>query len=411
MKIRIQDLPRSIWALFAVRLVVAAGNFIFPFLTLILTTRLGWSSDKAGIFLTAMHAAALPGVFLGGRLSDVLGRKRIIMLCQAVAVVLFFTSLAVGFVPILPFLIAAASVALSMTWPVINALVADLVPEPETRKSAFALLYWGNNIGFSLGPLAAGFLFHRAPGLMFLGNGTALFISIFIMMKFIPDSGSTAAMAGDGREAEASRSGSLWSVLVERPVIIAFALIVAIMNFVYSQNGFSLPLFLNAALGEKGAEIFGSAMTVNGLTVVFCTLLLSRFTAKTPVLVVMAIASVLYAIGFGMLSLPPSFLLVIVSTVIWTWGEILSATNINVFVASKTPASHRGRVNSAVTVITNLGSLSAPVISGAIIHRGGAGSLWPIAFFMGLGAAALMVLLGAYERSRGPAASSMKTRI
>ncbi len=416
MTIPFKDLPRSIWALFAVRLVIAAGNFIFPFLTLILTTRLGWSSEKAGIFLTAMHAAALPGVFLGGRLSDIVGRKKIILICQGTAVLLFFASLAIGFKPILPFLIAGASIVLSMTWPVINALVADMVPDPATRKSAYAMLYWGNNIGFSLGPLAAGFLFHRAPGLMFLGNGCALCASIIIMMKFIPETGLTAQAAeaaggGTAADAEASHSGSLVSVLKERPTIVMFALIVAVMNFVYNQNGFSLPLYLNDMLGDRGAEIYGSAMTVNGITVVFCTLLLSRLMSRTPVLVIMATASLLYAIGFGILSFPPGFFLVIASTVIWTWGEILSATNINVYVASRTPASHRGRVNSAVTVITNLGSLSSPLISGAIIHRGGAASIWPIAFFIGVGAAALMIGLEAYERARGPAAPSARTGI
>lgn len=417
MQVPLKNLPRSIWALFAVRLVIAAGNFIFPFLTLILIVRLGWSADRAGIFLTIMQAAALPGVLVGGKLSDAIGRKRIIITCQALAVALFMASLAVGFKPILPFLIAGASVALAMTWPISGALVADLVP-PDMRKSAYALLYWGNNIGFSLGPLAAGFLFHRAPGLMFLGNACALAISILILTKYVPetrgpksaltplsnlsDKSGNASVEHEESGAEAAYSGSLLSVLRQRPTILMFSVLVAIMNFVYNQYTFSLPLYLNEKMGETGAEIFGSAMTANGLTVVLFTLLLSRLTSRTPVLVIMAAASVLYAIGFGILSLPPSFLLVMVSTIIWTWGEILSATNINVYIASKTPASHRGRVNSLVSIVTNMGSLSGPVIAGVIIRAGGAGSVWPIVFLVALAAAALMLGLGAYDRSLGP---------
>ncbi len=132
------------------------------------------------------------------------------------------------------------------------------------------------------------------------------------------------------------------------------------------------------------------------------TLLLSRITSRTPVLILMAVASAFYAIGFGMLSLPPSFFFVMVSTAIWTWGEILSATNINVYVASKTPASHRGRVNSLVSIVTNLGSLSGPVLAGHIIRAGGTGSVWSIVFFVAMAAAVLMIGLGAYDRSLGP---------
>ncbi len=423
MKFPFRNLPRPIWALFVVRLVISLGNFVFPFLTLILTVKLGWGADRAGLFLTLVQASALPGVFIGGKLSDAIGRKRIILACQGAAAALFFVCLAVGFVPALPFLIGGASVILSMTWPVMGALVADLAP-PESRKDAYALLYWGNNIGFSLGPLAAGFLFHRAPGLMFIGNACVLSASIVIMAKFIPDAGAAArgAAAAAANAAPAPRRGSnsaeanvseetaaerafkggLWSLLRQRPTIIFFACLVAVMNFVYGQNGFTLPLFLNEALGARGSEVFGSAMTANGLTVVLCTPLLARLTGALPALCVMAAASLLYGLGFGMLALNPGFLLVMASTVVWTWGEILSATNLNVFVASKTPSSHRGRVNSLVTVIGNLGSLSAPFISGRIVKASGAAAVWPVAGVVAGIAALLMAGLWLYDRARGP---------
>ncbi|MCE1196690.1 MFS transporter [bacterium] len=436
MKLPFRNLPGPIWALFVVRLVISLGNFVFPFLTLILTVKLGWGADRAGLFLTLVQASALPGVFLGGKLSDAMGRKRIILACQGAAAALFFVCLAVGFVPALPFLIGGASVILSMTWPVMGALVADLAP-PESRKDAYALLYWGNNIGFSLGPLAAGFLFHRAPGLMFIGNACVLSASIAIMAKFIPETGRAAGAAaraatatrggpeaaapGGGAHSDGSRRGGahpadssveaaaerafrggLWALLRQRPTILLFACLIAVMNFVYGQNGFTLPLFLNEALGARGSEVFGSAMTVNGLTVVLCTPLLARLTGALPALCVMAIASLFYGLGFGMLALNPGFLLVMVSTVVWTWGEILSATNLNVFVASKTPSSHRGRVNSLVTVVGNLGSLSAPFISGRIVAVSGAAAVWPVAGIVAGVAAALMLGLWLYDRARGP---------
>lgn len=422
MKFPFRSLPRPIWALFVVRLVISLGNFVFPFLTLILTTKLGWGADRAGLFLTLVQVAALPGVFLGGKLSDVVGRKRIIIVCQAAAACLFFISLAVGFVPALPYLIGGASVILSMTWPIMGALVADLAP-PELRKDAYALLYWGNNIGFSLGPLAAGFLFHRAPGLMFIGNACVLSASIVIMARFIPETGATttvapgartgsrAAAPGNGTRqnaafdetaAERAFRGDLWSLLRQRPTILLFACLVAAMNFVYAQNGFTLPLFLNETLGTPGSEVFGTAMTANGLTVVLCTPLLARLTGALPALCVMAIASLLYGLGFGVLALNPGFFLIMISTIVWTWGEILSATNLNVFVASKTPSSHRGRVNSLVTVIGNLGSLSAPFLSGRIVKASGAAAVWPVTSIIAGIAAVLMLGLWLYDRTRGP---------
>jgi len=404
-----RSLPRSIWALFAVRLVIAAGNFVFPFLTIILTTKLDWTADRTGTFLSFIQIAALPGVLFAGRLSDRTGRRIIILLCQAAAAILFAISLATGFTDFLPYLVGAASILLAMTWPVSGALVADLVP-PERRKTAYALLYWGNNIGFSIGPIAAGFLLHRAPSLIFLGNMTALIISINILYRFVPAkipaqatavaSAATAAATATN-DMEANYKGNLASVLKSRPTILIFAFIVALLNLVYSQHSFSLPLYLSEKMGSAGAEVFGAAMTVNGLTVVIFTLILSKITQRLPVLIIMVIAALLYAAGFGLLSFHPSLLLVLGSTVIWTWGEILGATNINVYIASRSPQSHRGRINSITSLVSNLGSLSGPILAGQLIKRFNSAFIWKAAPAIAIAAALFLLVLWSHDRAKG----------
>lgn len=397
MKASLAQLPKPIWALFVIRLVVAAGNFVFPFLTLILTARLAWPADKAGLFISAMQALSLPSMFLGGKLSDTFGRKKVMMGCQFIAILFFLAALIVGYHPLMPFLIAIASIVLSMTWPVSGALVADLV-EPESRKTAYSLLYWGNNIGFSVGPLAAGFLFRNAPGLIFLGNAIALSISLIILNKFIPASTPDRADVAIG--AEKPHEGNLWSALIQNPSILVFSFLFLFMAFVYSQHMFSLPIFLENKMGAGGAELFGFVMTANGLTVVIFTLPLTRLTARLPVLVTIAIASILYAIGFGMLVLPFSTPLVLISTLIWTWGEILSATNSNVYIAAKSPSNLRGRIGSVSSMIGNVGMLSAPIISGLIIAAKGTQVIWPMITVIATIAALLLFGLFKYEKRR-----------
>lgn len=389
-------LPQPIWALFVIRLVIAAGNFVFPFLTLILTSRLEWPADRAGLFISCMQALSLPSMFLGGRLSDKFGRKRVLMACQLIAILFFLAAFAVGYHSLMPFLIACASIVLSMTWPVSGALVADLVP-PESRKTAYSLLYWGNNIGFSIGPLAAGFLFRKAPGLIFLGNAAALSISLVVLRRFIP--ASVPVRNDAGSEAEKPHAGSLWSALVQTPSILVFSFLFLLMAFVYSQHMFSLPIFLEGKLGAAGAELFGLVMTMNGLTVVVFTLPLTRITARLPTLITIAIASLLYAIGFGMLVLPFSTPMVLASTLIWTWGEILSATNSNVYIAAKSPSNLRGRIGSVSSMIGNVGMLSAPVVSGIVIAARGTQAIWPMIIVIATIAACLLFILSRYDKS------------
>lgn len=81
--------------------------------------------------------------------------------------------------------------------------------------------------------------------------------------------------------------------------------------------------------------------------------------------------------------------LFLVSTTIWTFGEIVNATNEQVYVANHTPMSHRGRFNAILPLIGGLGfALSSPV-TGRVIEGAGLGPAWIL-----LGAVALAVAGG-----------------
>jgi MFS family permease len=424
-KPKLPPLPKAIRVLFAVRLIGSAGNFVYPFLTMLLTMKMGWEPAKAGAFMTAMSLLGGIGMLVGGKLGDAVGRKRSILSAQLGASVIFFACFAVGMVPALPYLIAVANILLSSTWPVSNAMVADIA-KPEERKRAYSLLYWGNNIGFSVGPLMAGFLFSRAPSLMFLGNAAALLVGVFLVgflvRETLPRAGgprpaedaaprdgpssAASAAAPEGAaapEAELAVSGGALGVLRRRPILLGFALATAVMNFVYAQHQFSLPVFLGDRLGEGGPQLFGAAMTTNGLTVVAATALVTFLLGRLESLACMALAALLYAAGFGLLSFasgPNAVFVVLSSTVVWTLGEIVAATNVNVFIASHSPLSHRSRISSIVTWMSSMGFMLCPAITGAFIAARGSAAVWPLAACVALVGALLMVLLGLADRPR-----------
>ncbi len=412
-------LPRPLYILFAVRLFNAMGNFVFPFLTMILTLKMGWKTDRAGLFMTFMQAAGYIGVLAGGKLGDSIGRKRSLLIFQLGAALLFLICLLIGIVPILPYLIAAGNFLLQASWPVFNAAVADL-SGPQNRKRAFALLYWGNNIGFSIGPLMAGYLFNHNAGLMFAGNATALALTSVLLFFFVPEtapalSHSPASVNGapepqtppstHDAPGEEAQEGSVFKALAQRPAIIAFALIVALMNIIYGQGNFGLPLFLENRFGEAGPRLFGTAMTINGLTVVLLTGIITAISSKLRPLISMSLAALLYGLGFGMLGFiardsASGTFLAAMSTVIWTVGEILSATNQNVFVASHSPSSHRSRFNSAVGWISGIGSMLAPFLAGKLMAAQDYSRFWFSAGALGALAAMLMLALYMYDNKK-----------
>ena len=134
----IPGLPAEIYALFAVRLVVSAGAFVGPFLAMMLTMKLGYDDAAAGVFMALLAVLSAGGLALGGKLGDAFGRADVLRVLQSVTALAFLLCAAIGFNAATPYIIALALAALSGTWPVINALVADLAPEGR-RKEAFSL--------------------------------------------------------------------------------------------------------------------------------------------------------------------------------------------------------------------------------------------------------------------------------
>jgi MFS family permease len=412
---RPEPMPKAIKYLFLVRLINAAGSFVMPFMTMLLTVKLSWPAGRAGSFMTIMSIGGGAGMLVAGKLGDSIGRKRLIVVCQGGAALLFLACFISGIGGALPYLAAAANVLLSSTWPVFNAIVADVSP-PDQRRRVYSLIYWGNNIGFSIGPLLAGFLFNRDAPLMFLVNAAAITVVSLILGFFVPETkprGEGAALPSDAphlserspRLSEAAEKGGILAVLARRPVLFLFALILALLNLVYAQHQFSLPLFLTSRLGSQSASAFGAAMTVNGLTVVACTIPLTHLFRRLSPLACMPIGALFYAAGFGILALMPasgsqatSMAVLGISTFVWTLGEVVSATNVNAFIASRSPESHRSRLNSLVSLIAQSGSMLCPLASGAFIQAYGVAAVWPAAAILGCAGGALMLALCVAER-------------
>lgn len=408
-----ERLPVDVFALSAVRLIVSAGSFVGPFLAMMLTMKLGYNEAQAGVFMSAVSVVSAIGLVFGGKLGDSFGRPRVLRTLQALTALLLLTCAALGFSAATPFVIALAMGALSGSWPVMNALVADVTP-PSRRKEAFSLMYWANNIGFSVGPLVAGFLFNQAPRLLFVGNAFALLVAAVVVslwIKGLPYTGAHAEShvesetqpATSAASAQAKAPGkkalSTLTVLAANPILWMYALASVLTAFIYNQHTFALPVFLKDILGQDaGPKAYGMVMSANGLTVVAFTIPVMFLAKRMSNLSAIALSCAFYVFGFGSYWFARSLPLVLMSTVLWTVGEILGATSGNAFVAEHAPPAHRSRVNSAVSLAYIAGNAAAPLAAGPMARSYGSRSVWPLTSAMSALATVAFIGLRMFER-------------
>lgn len=406
-KLTYLGLPRSVYVIFFARVVNSIGNFVFPFMTLLLTSKGGMGEQRVGLYLLIASALQVPGSLLGGKLTDKMGRKKIMITFMGLAALCFIPCAYLidyewGF-RYLPWFFVLAAFFGSIAGPASGAMMNDLTL-PENRQAAFSLLYMGMNAGTAMGSIIAAFLFTNHMKLLFWGDAITTLISIILLLKFVKETKPTSEeleKIQEERTDEKAETGGLIAALLRRPALLIFAALDTIYSFVYEQTRFSLPLQAKAVFGEElGVKFFGTFNMINCLEVIFLTTILTLVTRKIRAIYNVAIAGLFFAVGFGMLFYVKSFWMFIISTFIWTIGEIINATNIGVYIANHTPASHRGRFNSIIHIISGTGSAISPYIMGGFIAANGVTNVWPIIFILSLTAALSMFILGTSEKRR-----------
>ncbi len=397
-----RELPASVYALFTATVVNGTGIFVFPFLALILTRRFGLSPKETGDILFLTTIAYVPGNLIGGKMTDLFGRKRVMMISQFLSALMFVPC---GFLSD-PYMIAGFVIASvffdGITDPARQAMSMD-VTRPENRQTAFSLIYMGHNLGFGIGQLIAGFLFAAAPSWLFWGNACAACAALVLVGVFIPEtlpSREELELSMLSDSTEKALDGGLFRALLSRPRLLVFSFLITFYGFAYAQHRFALPMQAGELFGDDGARLFGFLMTMNAVLVIILTTPIVALMKRFAPIFNVAVAGLLFAFGFGMLAFARSPWVFFLSTLIWTTGEVLNVTNERVYVSNHTPMSHRGRFNAVLPLVTGLGFSISPPIGGRIADLSGIPSVWIMVSSAAALAALGLFYLGVWERRR-----------
>ena len=388
-----RGLPSSLYILFLATIINSMGMFVFPFLTLYLTGRLGMSQEKAGFFIMMLYLVYGPASLIGGKLADSFGRKKLMVIAQVLSGLCYIPC---GFPTVgsnIRWFLLASVFFDGLTDPARSAMMTDLT-SPENRRPAFSLIYLGHNLGFAVGMLLAGFLFENYTSWLFWGNAIAIFAAITLVGLKVPETkpsrGQIEKSLGTGRQDEAHR-GNIIQALLSRPNLIIFTLLTGLYGFVYAQHRFILPLQTKEFFGARGSVIYGTLMTLNAVMVILLSTPIMTITQRWKPINAVAFSGFLFALGFGFIGFRPSVMLMYVTTAIWTLGEIVNATNEGTYVANNTPISHRARFQAFLPLLGGIGWTISPPIVGSFTDHFGLRMAWPI-----LGAIAVLAGLSIF---------------
>jgi MFS family permease len=386
------EYPRQFWILILGSFIDRLGGaLLFPFFTLYITRKFGVGMTTVGVIFGVFSVSSVVGSMFGGALSDRLGRKGLLLFGLVMSAL---SSLVMGSVNDLGLFLAVVvfvGVLADSAGPARQAMVADLLPEGQ-RAQGFGILRVVINLSVTIGPMIGGLLAARSYMLLFVSDAVTSLITAGIVYVALQETRPGAASGEEvSQETMAQTFGGYVQVLRDA----AFGWFLAasvLMVLVYMQMNTTLAVYLRDSHGIS-VQGFGYILSLNAAMVVLFQFPITRWISKYRSLVVMAVGTLLYAVGFAMYGFFSTYILFLGAMVVITVGEMFTAPVGQAIAARLAPEDMRGRYMAVFGFSWVLPTAVGPLLAGLVMDNADPRWVWYGAGILGLVAAAAFYLL------------------
>ncbi len=347
------NLPPGFWILAAAEGLLNAGYAIsFPFLAVYLSSHRGVPMAWVGVFLSGSMLVSSAAQFVGGEISDAIGRRKVMILSlvarsvliAVIAAIIYFRAGLWGIFIFHPLGMFFGS----FYHPAARSWVADFTA-PSRRMKAYGFLRMGSNAGWALGPALGGLLAAGSYALMF-GVSAVVFAVCGVIVAFaikdfpgLAKGRFTAPRLGAARE-------TLKNGHFLRFCVFSFTMSAAMSQLVVSSS-----LYSKNYLGFDERQI-GLLFSVNGLMVVFFQYFMTRLVEGHRITSGLAMGAVLYAVGYLSFGYAPSFFFAAAAIVVVTLGELAVSPGLQALGANMAPRGEKGRYLGVQGLFQQVGS-------------------------------------------------------
>jgi MFS transporter, DHA1 family, multidrug resistance protein B len=337
---RFQDLHRNI----KIRIITSfitriVGTMIFPFMAIYFSMKFG--QVLAGLLLIVNVLVSLFTGFYGGYIADRVGRKKVMVIAQAIQVCAFAV-MALANSPLLDSawltfcMMLVSSLSSGLMNPAAEAMLID-VSTPENRKFMYSLNYWSINLSIALGAIVGGLLFKSHRFELFLALTAVSFFTWVLVTYWMTESLEAK------REQEGTLKRNVLLNVIENYRSVThdktFMLYVAASTCILSLE-FQIHNYIGVRLNEEFAvrtirfwegfsfELTGIRMlswltTENTVLVVLLSIWLTRRMKKFDDYKVFFGGLILYSAGYALVGVSNSMVILMSATLLYTIGELL----------------------------------------------------------------------------------------
>ncbi|QEE15044.1 MDR family MFS transporter [Promethearchaeum syntrophicum] len=316
------EFPKNFWLIVVAAFVDGIGMYIlFPFFGLYITGHFDVGVTEVGVVFMLFSMGGIIGGILGGTIADKLGRKGIILFGMITS---GLSSVFLGyFIDISFFYFAAIIVGVfgNIGGPGRQAMVSDILPGKQYVEG-FGILRVASNLAAIIGPAIGGFLAVKDFMLIFYADAILGIGMAIILWIFLPE--TKPEKKGGEKLHSLVETLKGYRLVIKDRIFMAFFGVFTLTTMVFIQLNTTLSVFLFGAYNFP-ADKFGLLLTMNATIIVVFQFWVTRKIKKFPPMIMMAIGSLLYTIGFTMFGFVSQEILFLVAMIIITMGNMITA--------------------------------------------------------------------------------------
>lgn len=375
-------LTKDIWLLSAITFINRSGSVVFLFLSIYLTSQLGFSKVETGVIMAFHGVGSVVGAFIGGWLTDRIGYYRVMFWSLILVGFLFFILYWVENFWMFCFMGFLTSTVGDAFRPAGMASITIYGGE-ELRTRSMSLYRLAINFGFGFGIAAAGFLagFYGYGVLFFVDGGTCIlagFLFIFLMKEkreVVKSSESGHSLLNDDildapeKVIKHSAYKDNWYLM--------FVLCWFLNAMVFIQLFYTFPVFCKEELLMSEAD-FGGLMSFNGILIGVIEMPLIYILAKKRdqmgyiiwgvILIGMSLV-IFNILGFNIYT-------AVISMTLFSIGEIINFPLSSSLALGRSNPNNRGQYMGLYSMSFSVGLIIAPLIGFKIAEDYGYVVLW-----------------------------------
>jgi MFS family permease len=369
-----QEYPKQFWVIVGSNFIDRIGGaLIFPFFALYITRKFNVGMTEVGLLFALFSVTDMLGNMIGGALTDYLGRKTMIILGLVISAL---TSLGMGLVQQLEWFYLMGAISglfATAAGPAHEAMLIDILPEKK-RSEGFGVMRVAMNLSVAIGPAIGGFIAAYSYLILFIADTVTSLITALLVYLVVEETKPEEVEKTVEKKNFKDTFIGYGAVLKDRKFML-FVMISTIATLVYSQMYSTLSVYLRDVHGipESG---YGWLMTLNaGMVVLFQFMITRRISDKPPMLI-LALGTLLYVIGFGMYGFVEVNILFMLAMAIITVGEMVIIPVAQAYVGKAAPEDMRGRYSGVMGFSWMIPWMIGPLLAGLIMDNGDP-NWWP----------------------------------